>query len=1019
MEDEQIKTVNLKSNRYLTKRLIPLFILLGLLMLLAAVGIPLCIYKDYKVVLYALSIGASVLGLLAIIVAVILVKRYGKDLSKSFTMMDKQLADFAKGDIKLSPAHHALPTIERLQESINKAIASYSSYRLVYMAQSADNDLKQKIEAGQVFAYEEFQNHLYKEVQNNLSFRSALLLIQIEGSEPISAQAFKDLHEQILKTFPGSIVGLHDKNTYIVYVYAVESFLSLQNICEQFVTSFKSYELSNYDDVSRVNYCKLGGVVYPYTPATNLLSEAEAALAKSKDVLINTGMKSVYFPHAIVSESNRRIIYLASIESFQDNFRKAQNYAEQVTAVKEFIRWFAVTTDFEVGGVLTYNSKTNDYRLIVETGKTPVEKSFSRLGERFPGKDIDPFYDASMNDLSFSAADTKDLPANMATYLGNLGVESCFFSAITFYGEKRGLLYLTSSKKRPYFSLVSREDMNGYAAIITSLLVSIQSVTSSEEATGLLESLSARTNKYLYSIDRESYKLTYLSANLQKAFPGAHVGDVCWKVLRTAHTEPCSHCPLKAGVDHRIIKSIASTESTVSLLQSRGAEEDISTILIEKSETALEAGEASSRMMDPLLLIKNAQALSIEVSRQIKSGLVGYVVSAKFLDAEKLIAQLPGSDATSLMISIVKALQDIGYGDILYRYDTFELSFLLTSYTKVKITDFVEEIASVLSESMSVKDVTFKPRFAYSAIAYPTDADNSRGMMSLIAKELDRSETFGDGYLVEVENRHPRKALRTDYIMDLLQTAITADDMPVETQPILSVKDGHVVGGDILARLYDDSGTAIAPSEFMPLAKSKNLLLKVNMGGLRAAGKLYEAYGATYFHSCNLEHLSVYLSLEAIQSPDFLTTMKNILNRYRFPKNFLVLAFSANDFKKGEGYLSNTINSLASYGLLYEVCNYDIDTLALEDLRRLGIERIKVSRGMVAQAATTESDYASFSRFADSAMRAGFTVTVVGVETKEELDLLSHLEVPYCQGYYFAKPLPEKDFIQYLNYGKK
>jgi hypothetical protein len=51
---------------------------------------------------------------------------------------------------------------------------------------------------------------------------------------------------------------------------------------------------------------------------------------------------------------------------------------------------------------------------------------------------------------------------------------------------------------------------------------------------------------------------------MKKAFPDAKVGDVCFKVLRSDHNSPCSHCPLKGGADHRIINHISATESTVS-----------------------------------------------------------------------------------------------------------------------------------------------------------------------------------------------------------------------------------------------------------------------------------------------------------------------------------------------------------------------------------------------------------------------------------------------------------------------
>ena len=41
-------------------------------------------------------------------------------------------------------------------------------------------------------------------------------------------------------------------------------------------------------------------------------------------------------------------------------------------------------------------------------------------------------------------------------------------------------------------------------------------------------------------------------------------------------------------------------------------------------------------------------------------------------------------------------------------------------------------------------------------------------------------------------------------------------------------------------------------------------------------------------------------------------------------------------------------------------------------------------------------------------------IVVEGVETKNTLDELERMGADYIQGYYFSKPLPEKDFIEFL-----
>ena len=40
---------------------------------------------------------------------------------------------------------------------------------------------------------------------------------------------------------------------------------------------------------------------------------------------------------------------------------------------------------------------------------------------------------------------------------------------------------------------------------------------------------------------------------------------------------------------------------------------------------------------------------------------------------------------------------------------------------------------------------------------------------------------------------------------------------------------------------------------------------------------------------------------------------------------------------------------------------------------------------------------------------------LVGIEEKEQFEMLREQGIDYIQGYYFSKPLPEKEFLEYLS----
>ena len=47
-------------------------------------------------------------------------------------------------------------------------------------------------------------------------------------------------------------------------------------------------------------------------------------------------------------------------------------------------------------------------------------------------------------------------------------------------------------------------------------------------------------------------------------------------------------------------------------------------------------------------------------------------------------------------------------------------------------------------------------------------------------------------------------------------------------------------------------------------------------------------------------------------------------------------------------------------------------------------------------------------------LKIGRKIVVEGIETKEQFDYLESLGITYAQGFYFSKPLPEAEFVKFI-----
>jgi FOG: EAL domain len=87
---------------------------------------------------------------------------------------------------------------------------------------------------------------------------------------------------------------------------------------------------------------------------------------------------------------------------------------------------------------------------------------------------------------------------------------------------------------------------------------------------------------------------------------------------------------------------------------------------------------------------------------------------------------------------------------------------------------------------------------------------------------------------------------------------------------------------------------------------------------------------------------------------------------------------------------------------------------SLTYLRDLAIDIIKIDMSFVRNIARSRKDLSLVKFIIGLAKDFGLKTMAEGVETEEQVKLLSLLGADYLQGFYFAKPMPEEEAIKLI-----
>ena len=116
----------------------------------------------------------------------------------------------------------------------------------------------------------------------------------------------------------------------------------------------------------------------------------------------------------------------------------------------------------------------------------------------------------------------------------------------------------------------------------------------------------------------------------------------------------------------------------------------------------------------------------------------------------------------------------------------------------------------------------------------------------------------------------------------------------------------------------------------------------------------------------------------------------------------------------GNEMVSNNMTALITEGLTFSLDDYGTGFSNTTQLIKLPFKLIKLDKSILWLAMKDESAMNVLKHTISMLHSLYREIVVEGVETKEQVDLLTELGCHYLQGYYYSKPLPSTEFLNYL-----
>lgn len=244
-----------------------------------------------------------------------------------------------------------------------------------------------------------------------------------------------------------------------------------------------------------------------------------------------------------------------------------------------------------------------------------------------------------------------------------------------------------------------------------------------------------------------------------------------------------------------------------------------------------------------------------------------------------------------------------------------------------------------------------------------------------------------------------------------LHKAITEDLFEIYYQPVYSTRKKCFITLEALSRLQHPELGWIAPDVFIQIAEKNHMIEQIT--DLQFS-RVCRFLGENRYLMRHLLNVKVNLSSLDLMRNDCSRHFIRIMDAYKIPHNWIQFEITETVATECNAGLRRVAEEFTDAGIGLCLDDFGSGYANLNTVMRLPFSLIKVDRSLLFDICRDEKRAIFYESVVETFHKMNYHIVSEGVETQEEMEQISSWGVEMIQGYYFSKPLPEKELLELL-----
>ncbi|WP_413112430.1 putative bifunctional diguanylate cyclase/phosphodiesterase [Thaumasiovibrio sp. DFM-14] len=268
----------------------------------------------------------------------------------------------------------------------------------------------------------------------------------------------------------------------------------------------------------------------------------------------------------------------------------------------------------------------------------------------------------------------------------------------------------------------------------------------------------------------------------------------------------------------------------------------------------------------------------------------------------------------------------------------------------------------------------------------------------LKAKKAGRNRTmvFSPSMLEEIR----RKSL----LRQQLCKALEENNFHLNLQPIFCTETAQIHSAEVLLRWQDPALGWVSPAEFIPIAEETGQMQALGLWVIETTCKLI-----AHWQNNNRTIIPLHINLSQTQlNPKLAEQILHLVDFYSINRDYLAFEITESAVSQQQAQANQCLIMLSQAGFSLQLDDFGTGHSALSMLDRLPVNTVKLDRSFISS--NTKCANAVLKATLMICNECNLTMVAEGIETKQQFEYVRKLNIPYCQGYFLAKPMTLSEF---------